>query len=328
MKLDIGRLLHELELGLREGSRPDTWLLHTADGTLLEVRPVLGPAHLDARTVRSTLALRTPTRPLLVGRSATPAVLRRALAGEFDILTAAPARLIHHGRSYGHRTPEHPSPPATRRTHRAWIRWGVERHLLLSSEPTTQRAIAEALGTSQQAVSLAVHRLGRLVSSERTGVQVHDRSALLTTWLDDYSGPGGVEIGWYSLEPVVEQVRTAVGVARMLEVASLVGGDVAADVIAPWKLPVRGRVYVDGPVDLEGDGFVPAPLTEATLVTCIPQDPTLWRLVDLHPAATDRRGGLPIADPLIVMWDLLDAADVDNPAAAEKIAEMLRGPAR
>src|SRR5699024_11716408 len=89
--------------------------------------------------------------------------------------------------------------------------------------------------------------------------------------------------------------------------------------IAPWKLPVRGRVYVDGPVDLADEGLVPAPLEEATLITCIPRDPTLHRLVDLRPGTAEPED-LPIADPAIVYWDLVHTTDTDSGEAAARLA--------
>ena len=50
---------------------------------------------------------------------------------------------------------------------------------------------------------------------------------------------------------------------------------------------MHGRVYVSGPIDLADDGFVPVPLQEANLVTCVPRDPTLWRLASSVETADD-----------------------------------------
>ena len=122
-----------------------------------------------------------------------------------------------------------------------------------------QSVIASALGTSQQSVSNAAGHLAGLVTDCGEGLVATDRARLLEHWRNEYTGPGGQAFGWYSLDPVAEQVSKAVEVAKFLDISPLVSGDIAADRIAPWKLPVRGRVYVDGPVDLADEGLVPAP---------------------------------------------------------------------
>lgn len=112
--------------------------------------------------------------------------------------------------------------------------------------------------------------------------------------------------------------------AKLLDINPLVSEDIAADRIAPWKLPSHGLVYVDGTVDLAGEGLVSAPLEEATLITCIPRDPTLHRLVDLRPGTAETED-LPIADPAIVYWDLVHATDMDSSEAAARLATVMTG---
>ena len=140
--------------------------------------------------------------------------------------------------------------------------------------------------------------------------------------IEEYLGPGGQEFGWFSLDPIVQQVAQAREIFHFLDQTILVGGDVAADVIAPWKLPTTGRIYTDAPIDLSEGGFVPAPLDEATLIINVPRDPTMLRLGSVRPSSSET-GGLPVADPLIVMWDLLHSGSVDSGPAADKIAEVV-----
>lgn len=200
----------------------------------------------------------------------------------------------------------------------------MERYLLLADQPSRQQAIAQTIGTSQQSVSQAARHLGDLIADKGAGLTATDRADLLEHWLGVYTGPGGQEFGWYSLDPVNEQTAKAARVAEVLDVEPLVSGDVAADLLAPWKLPAQGRIYVRGPVDLSGDGFVAAPVRDATLITCIPHDPTIWRLTDLQ-RTTVNSGDLPLADPAIVYWDLTASSDIDSHEAAERIAALITG---
>ncbi|MDN5896628.1 MAG: type IV toxin-antitoxin system AbiEi family antitoxin [Nocardioides sp.] len=326
MTVDVGALLQELDIRIAEGSSVSTWLLRAPDGSAFEIEPGTPAARLTAHGVRRDSVSQRRERPrvLHIGVSATTGVVERATAGEIDILTAEPIQLIHAGRRYA-AAPELPQrrPPRHRGTP-AWIRWALERYLLLTAEPTRQPVIAETLRTTQQSVSRAAQALGGLVADEGAGLCAQDRARLLSHWRHEYPGPGGQEFGWYGLDPVTDLVDRAVEVARLLDVENLVSGDVAADQIAPWKLPARGRIYISGPVDLADDGFVPAPLEEANLVTCIPRDPTLWRLshsVSTTAGTTD----LAVADAAIVYWDLLMSGDQDSEEAALQISQLLLG---
>lgn len=327
MSVDVANLLHELDVLVTEGSSRSSWLLRTPDRTSFEVTPSVPTESLNARQIRIDASPQTSAdrRVLHVGRSATPGVVERAEAGEFDILTAEPTRLIHAGRTY-----EAASAPSLRRRPRektgrpAWVRWALQRYLLLTPSPNRQPVIAEALGTTQQSVSRAAQALQGLVTDEGKGLLAPDRARLLEHWRSEYAGPGGQEFGWYGLDPVTEQVDQVVNIAALLEVPALVSGDVGADRLAPWKLPMRGRVYVAGPIDLSDDGFVPAPLGEATLITCVPRDPTLWRLAP-HVEEAEGSDGFPIADAAIVHWDLLMSGDQDSGEAAQQVSRLLTG---
>lgn len=325
MSTDVGAILRELDFSIIQGSSSDAWLLRAPDGTSFEVSPAPSVSRLNAHTIRTLIAHHQGGgSPLLVGETATDGVLGRAEAGQVDILIADPVRLIHAGIPYTVQEGAAPrSTGATPRRH-AWMRWAVERFLVLVAEPMRQSVIASALGTSQQSVSNAAGHLAGLVTDCGEGLVATDRARLLEHWRNEYTGPGGQAFGWYSLGPVAEQVSKAVEVAKFLDLSPLVSGDIAADRIAPWKLPVRGRVYVDGPVDLADEGLVPAPLEEATLITCIPRDPTLHRLVDLRPGTAEPED-LPIADPAIVYWDLVHTTDTDSGEAAARLATVMTG---
>lgn len=162
------------------------------------------------------------------------------------------------------------------------------------------------------------------MTDEGEGLLAPDRTRLLEHWRSEYPGPGGQEFGWYGLDTAPEHAEAVVGLAGQLEMKALVSGDVAADRIAPWKLPMRGRIYVSGPIDLSDEGFAPASLQEANLATCIPRDPTPWRIVP--PGKEDAGSGdLPIADAVIVYWDLLLSGDQDSDEAAYQVSRLFTG---
>lgn len=327
MPVDVVDLLRELEFSIDLWDER-SWLLRAPDGHryLCELAPVV-----DRITSKAARFAKAPSgahdmRPLVAGETITASMLERARRGELDVLTERPLRLIVRGRMYSDDTvAELPyAPGRTPRRHRGrppWIRWATMRCLLLAQAPLRQSEIAAALGSSQQAVSIAVQQLTGLMKDTGSGVVASNKTVLLQQWTADYTGPGGQAFGWYSLDPVVEQTERAAEVATLYEVDPLIGGDVAADRLAPWKLPAAGRVYVKSPVDLAGDGFVPAPLDEATLVTCIPRDPTIWNLLGVGSRLTGDRP--PLADAVIVYWDVLHGGDVDSVEAASKLARSI-----
>lgn len=319
MGIDVSELLREFGFGIDEGGHGARWSRHDPNGRKYVVKPTPPLNHLNAHLLR-TLPHKDRQR-LLVAKTATDGVVQDALAGRLDVLTAHPPRLILDGHDFA-LVDDHvmtiPARPRTTRT--AWTRWTIERYLLLAPKPARQPIIADTVHATQQSVSYTVRQLSGLVSETREGFTATNRAKLLKHWFADYTGPGGLELGWYSLDSVMRQVSTAVESADLVDVPALVSGDVAADVLAPWKLPARGRVYVSGPVDLENEGFVPAPLKEATLVTCVPADPSLWRLTHLYPP---ERSPLPLADPAIVYWDLKTSGEIDSSEAAEHLASQI-----
>lgn len=320
MSIDVVDALRELGFVLSEGPIVRSWLLRSPDGETYDVElaaPVERVTAHSIRSVRSRSGL--PSRQVFVGRTATDGVHAEARSGRIDLFTQSPLQLIVRGTVHELEASA-PAPrqrPVTRRV--AWYRWALERLLLISELPLRQTAIADVLGTSQQTVSNAARTLGALVVDDGSGLQAADKRLLLQRWAEEYAGPGGQEFGWFGLESTTDQVNQAVEVAELLDADPLVGGDVAADRLAPWKLPTRGRVYVKKPIDLSDDGFVPAPVDEATLITCIPQDPTLWRL-----AAWGRAGSASsLADAALVYWDVLVSGDIDSAEAAERIERLL-----
>lgn len=318
--MDVASVLRELDIALIHGSGSDLWVLRDASGDTWVASPTDPVPRLDARTVSrlSGGAASGQGRTLLIGSRATSEVTQRAASGEIDILTEEPLRLIRRG--IVHRAEEPAlAVAAPRRTGRpAWVRWALMRLLLRDGSLPDQTEVAARLGVSQQAVSRALRAL------RGTGTE-DPADALLDRFLDEYPGPGGKEFGWYGLDPVTTQTDAAVTLADSLELEPIIGGDVAADRIAPWKLPSRSRIYLREPMDLGGEGFVPAPLTEATLICCTPRDLSLWA------TGTDVENGTPHlrADPALVLWELQHSDDPDSDQAAGRLrTAILAGTAR
>ncbi|WP_411730566.1 type IV toxin-antitoxin system AbiEi family antitoxin [Paeniglutamicibacter sp.] len=324
MEVDVVALLRELDVAISEGTTDRSWLLRSPTGEPVLVEPILPVDRITSHAVRNISShRRSPASPLFVGRTITPNMLEQAKAGNFDVLTERPLQLVLRGSVYaGEETA--PAPARRRPSGRAaWVRWAVGRCLLLSSEPLRQPAIAELLGTSQQSVSNAARQLGDLVADAGSGLSAANKARLLEHWVEEYPGSSGPEFGWYSLDPIVEQTLQAAKVAELLDARPLISGDVAADRLAPWKLPSRGRIYVNSPIDLGGDGFVPAPADEATLITCVPRDPTLWRLAQATPCPES--GAPALADAAIVYWDVLASGEIDSVEAAGHLKELIIG---
>ncbi|WP_443463619.1 hypothetical protein [Glutamicibacter arilaitensis] len=323
MDIDVVSLLRDLDFSIEEGMSARSWLLRSPEKSSFLVSVAPAVQRVTARMIRKIPIHRgSPVRPLLVGDTATESVLEQAIAGQVDVLTQQPLRVILSGKVF---TPEDASPAPARRKltsgRRAWGRWAIERCLLLADTPMHQSEIAEYVGVSQQMVSRVCKDLGPLATRTVDGVEILEPVKLLERWERKYPGAGGQRFGWYGLDPIVQQTQKAFDEAQLLDARPLVSGDVAADRLMPWKLPTRGLIYVDSPVDLAGCGFVPAPLDEATLVTCIPEDPTVWRLTGI--GAFTIYADIELADAALAYWDVLNGHDVDSQEAAEQLAALI-----
>ncbi len=323
MDIDVVSLLRELDFSIEEGTSTRSRLLRSPEGAIFLVAMVPSVQRVTAHALRNFIAHRgSPVRPLFVGGTATESVLEQAREGLVDVLTQQPLQLILKGTVF---TPEVEQPaPAQRQAatgRKAWGRWAIERCLLLADTPMHQSVIAEYVGVSQQMVSRICKDLGPLATHTVDGVETLEPVKLLERWRAHYPGAGGQQFGWYSLDPIVKQTLNAVNEAKLLDVSPLVSGDAAADRLMPWKLPTRSKIYVDSPVDLAGCGFVPAPLEEATLITCIPEDPTVWRLTGI--GAFPIYADVELADAALVYWDVVNNNDIDSQEAAEHLAALI-----
>jgi hypothetical protein len=162
---------------------------------------------------------------------------------------------------------------------------------------------------------LAALKSENLVERRADGWSPRSWDALLDWWLTHYPGPGGTVGYWYSVDDVASQVRTALSSFAASGIRVAVSGDMAADVLAPWRRPGKAVLYADGGIDLTAAAFVPvASNDEASLVLHVPRDPGA-----LLPAEWVEHG-IPLADPTQVFFDLA----ADEGSDAREAAQVLR----
>lgn len=270
------------------------------------------PSKLEAIIERKVRTLIVTSRP-------TPALSEAAAKDKVDVITVAPASITIGG--VQHLQPRHESSAPAEKTHgrTPWGRWALLRAFALADGPLTQQELATVVGISQPAVNKHLKMLTAFVEREQSGWRAHDIREIVSLWADHYPGPRGVSSYWYSLKPPTEQAEAAAKFAEEIGASPLVSGDAAADIYAPWRLPDSVHLYLREAVDFTDAGFSPASREEATLITTIPEDPTLWATALL----VHSRARLPLADPLVTLRDVLAGDAVDSDEAAEHLREAI-----
>ncbi|ORB82441.1 hypothetical protein B1987_28715 [Mycobacterium kansasii] len=182
---------------------------------------------------------------------------------------------------------------------------------MLTRDHLRQRDIAAAIAVSQQAVSKMTEK-DPLPDTPMTGAA---RRELLMKLASEPADSGLVETYWYGMDPVVEQVRSATRLGVELTLPILAGGEVAADVLQPWRVPTRGLVYAKELVDLSEFNLVEATAEEATLTVRVPADTTVWTTASWWLRVSDtQRSDIITVDPVIALQDLSDGADLGDGA--------------
>jgi len=269
---------------------------------------------------------------LLVVPRATERVLATAQASGWSVVTdAGSARIRLPGECVSLDAPR-PASPGGRTGPRHRIPWATltVARSLLADAPHRQRVLAARAGTSQARVSQILASLAAmgLVARTPAGYQPVDWDALADWWLESYPGHRGASSYWYSLADLRTQVVAATkALAAVGGSDPVLCGDVAADLIAPWRRPVRAVIYAHRLTDLAGHGFVPTgSAAEATLVLHAPRDLGVWAA---RPWTRDI-GELPVAlaDPMQILFDLAPGPRVgeahDDREAAERVRAVLR----
>jgi hypothetical protein len=222
---------------------------------------------------------------------------------------------------------------ASRRGRPGYGQFSVMRALLALEGGATQKEIAKFAHVTQPRVSQALAKLRALglVARDADGWAPVDRHAFVDWWIENYPGPGGLRTYWFALAPIREQAHDALKLLEDLHARPVVSGDVAADVVAPWRTPRQALLYAERGADLSEVRFTPTGPTEATLVLVLPDDHAIWpvgnpsHLVETHLVEIDGVGDLPRAGSLQVLWDLRHGVGPDaNEAAAAWSEWMLK----
>lgn len=190
-----------------------------------------------------------------------------------------------------------------------WATFTLVRRLLASAS-ATQVELAQRTGVTQSRVSPALSRMASeaLVEHTPSGWQPTDFDALLEWWLANYPGPGGVTSYWYSPDDPATQARRSL---EVLSAPAVVSGDPAAVALAPWRRPSTCTLYVHAGVSLAPARFVlVSSAVEATLTLCAPKDPGIWL------PRTWIAASLPLADPVQVVYDVVNGTGTDREEAA------------
>lgn len=203
-------------------------------------------------------------------------------------------------------------------------RWGagtsaLVRALVAASRPVTQVELATLVGVSQPRVSQVLGRLARssAVASTADGY-VGRRRRLIDLYVANHR-PAlvGVEVSWYSLQPMREQIDGLCAHAASTGTRLAVSADLAPDLLAPWRHPTLTVVYADGALDLTSAGFVRAEgRVDATVLVRHTSDTTLLAAFEPWRRSVD---GLPLADPVQQIWDLHDLGGADRAEAADRL---------
>lgn len=305
----------------------------------VEFKVLASARPLTPSAVRELTGQQEPGRPvLLIVPSATDAVRAEVAAQGWSVIVVEGAAGPHGQIRLGpdRVVPVGSAQPAVqaRPARPGPAPWGTStllRRLLLGAA-ATQADLAARSGISQPRVSQVLKELSgeglveRVVAAGTSRWSVTGWDALLGRWLSTYPGPGGIPTYWYGLDAPADQARAAV--RQLTEAAgadAVVSGEVAADLLAPWRRPARAVVYARDGADLGDVELAPAGAAEATLELIVPADPGVW---PAPPSEDFADAELPLADPLQVLWDLHRTAGVDAGEAADRLVAVLRRRAR
>lgn len=273
--------------------------------------------HVASPAVLARVHRRHGRRVIVACESITQNARSALLAhADVDLSVASTGELVLSGTTY--------RAPAAARPHRgagerSWRRRAAQRVYVLTRERLRQSDLVAALAVSQQAISKMVEK----DPLPETPMPPDARRELLTKLASAPADDGIVETYWYGIDPVPDQVRNASRLAAELTIQVLVGGEVAADVLAPWRVPTRGLIYAEELIDLTDCGLVQATAEEATLTVRVPADPTVWTTAAWWNQVTDvPHRDIITTDPVVVLQDMSAGVDIGD-GAAQRLADWI-----
>jgi len=154
-----------------------------------------------------------------------------------------------------------------------------------------------------------------------------DRGSLLDRFVQEYPGPGGPERYFYTLQAPGDAAATLVTNSdrRRKEAPWVISGDVAADLVAPWRRPSHLVVYpLDVELQVPKDWVEAHGFSDANVVMRYAADETVARF---RTTGLLGKVELPLADPTQILWEMHQLGGDDRLEAAEKVrAWILRHP--
>lgn len=196
--------------------------------------------------------------------------------------------------------------------------WSIIRSLISDGVVEGEAALAKRAGVSQPRVSQVLSALSAagLVERQERSMWAVDRSALLDSFLSNYADTRGFTSWFYSLESPEQTCERITAAGESLQVDTVISGDVAADRLAPWRVPTHTTVYT-------GDHRLSAHLDltpahgpdDANVELIVPTDTSVLRI---------RQEDDPVlAHPTQVFLDLQRLGGTDRHEAAERVREWL-----
>lgn len=177
-----------------------------------------------------------------------------------------------------------------------------------------QDELAEFAQVSQPRVSQVLRDLSARSLAARTseGWVVTDKPAAIDWWVQHYPGPGGMVSHWFGLDSIAAQAFRAHEVLKAADARPAISGDVAADLVAPWREPRHALLYAKRGLDLAEAGLTPSGNREATLSLALPADPGIRPIGDIRwTIDLSGHGTVARAGALQVLYDLTYAGGPD-----------------
>jgi hypothetical protein len=188
-------------------------------------------------------------------------------------------------------------------------------------EEAAATTLAQQAKVSQPRASQVLRQLRdqHLVDRVEHGRWRPRRGALLDRFLAEYPGPGGSEQFFYTLDSPVE---TAIHAARSFGDQIAVSADVGPDTIVPWRRPSAVILYTARLVDPASLGLIEAQgAHDANVIVRMPADGSAFGFRTLVADVSDVE--MRLADPVQMIWDLLELGGADRAEAAGRLREWL-----
>ncbi len=275
----------------------------------------------------------TPPAPnsLLVAPALSDAAAALARSrGWSAVPEEGPAWLRYYGKVLELSRPVSSEAAVTRKRGRpGWGIFSVARALLAVEQGARQEELAEVAGVSQPRVSQALRELAGLGLAMRSpqGWIVTDKAAAIAWWSAHYPGPGGLTSHWYGLDPVVQQAYRIHELLASAGSRPAVSGDVAADLVAPWRTPRHALLYAERGADLSAAGLTPTGAEEGTLTLILPGDRAVWPISRAPwTIGLTGYGNVARAGALQVLYDLTNAGGPDAADARQAWLDWMLSP--